>query len=263
MENLQAQIDKLFNQLKTLLEQIAALRLGVEKLEKDLSFVQREYERMVGPYNIEADRLEALRATLRARLEEPQSLIPSPHQQVTQKEEQPSSAPILYSPVSFLTAPETLPAPQPTDDPQSKRKRILADHIDYFVAPGDRETVMQVVNAVLEDERRDIGDMLELLSWGEIWTSCAAWETPSEQYERLQTWESTLKERLEHWKTRLAYLNDDPRRGLLREMNSRKPPEWSAYLDELTENQKEYNKKLRNEIDILENELAKNMIKEI
>ncbi|UCH93810.1 MAG: hypothetical protein JSV88_26570 [Candidatus Aminicenantes bacterium] len=255
MTDIQSKINHLFNILKSLLEQITPLRQQVETLEKELTYVQREYDRIVGPFNAEADRLEILRSSLRARLEQPRSHTPSPIPSTLQQEKpQPPQTLMDTANSNSLSSPSPSPLPE---DPRSRRKRSLADHIDYFVATDDRETVMQVINAVLADDHRDIGDMLELLSWGDIWTARPDWETPEEQYVRLQNWESTLKERLEYWQNRFQQLKDEPRQGLLQEMKSRKPEEWSVYLDELARKQEEYNKKLSQEVDFLEKELAK------
>ena len=253
MTDIQSQINHLFDSLKSLLEQITPLRLQVETLEKELTYVQREYDRIVGPFNVEADRLEILRSSLRARLEQPRSHTPSPIPS-TPQQEKPQPPQPLMDPFNSNSSPSPPPLPE---NPQSKRKRSLADHIDYFVATDDRETVMQVINAVLADDHRDIGDMLELLSWGDIWTARPNWETPEDQYKRLQNWESTLRERLEYWKNRFQQLKDEPRQGLLQEMKSRRPEEWADYLVEMAWKQEKYNKKISQEVDFLEKELAK------
>ncbi len=254
MKTIESEIDNLFGRLKRLVNQVSRLRREVETREKELDYVQREYDRVVGPFNEESDRLDSLKMFLRMRLAPSRDDTPSPDQPPNEVEAPRAPPETLFDDGPGSPAPTLPPHPE---DPRTKRKRTLADHIDLFVASEERETVMEVINAILGDDRRDTGDMLEVLSWGDIWTARPAWETPEQQLERLRDWESVVNERLAYWKTRSKELNKDLRHGLLKEMKSRKPTEWKVYLDQLARKQEDYNKKISREIDLLEKESAK------
>lgn len=237
----QTQIDQLLETLKTLLDEIAQLRQQASVLEKELAQAESEYNQRLSHLNAEADRLDALKTSLQSRL--------------AQKKKQP---PVIENPIATgvelpdqVIEPQLLP-PLPPEDPRIQRKRALADHIEYFLADSDRETVMQVINAVLAENRCDMGDMLELLVWGDIWKARAEWETQEEQYTRLQEWQRALEERIVYWQQMCQRWEDDPRYGLWQEKRSRSQEEWLALLDDWGQKQAEENTRLSHEVAVLE-----------
>ncbi len=250
MPDIQTQIDDLLNKLKLNLEEITRLRSQAADLEKSLAEVQHDYEQKLGPLNAEADRLEGLKLSLRARLAR-QDVSPP-------KREHSETA---ATPPQEVIEPDSAgpkPPPPPPKDPRAARKRALADHVISFVSGEEMETVMQVVNAILDDERRDIGDMLELIPWGDIWTARAeVWETLDLQYERLREWDQGLTTRLTYWQGQIQRLEDDDRHGLLQEMQSRSRPDWLAYLDDLAQKQTKINEESSREVQFLEQQIAK------
>lgn len=243
----QTQIDELLETLKSLLDQIAQLRQKAAELEKGLTQAEGDYNEKLSSLNAEADRLEALKASLKFRLAQKTQEIPE------------QSATIIDTlPVDVELPPEIIEPklgelpPPPKEDPRYTRKQMLADHIEYFVVDSDREPIMQEINAVLADERQDLGDMLERLNWGEIWKARADWETLEDQYARLESWKSALEERLTYWQQQLCRVEQDPRYSLWQEMTTYSHQEWLAFLDNLARQQEEENASLAHEVSVLE-----------
>ncbi|MEC4812326.1 MAG: hypothetical protein SAK29_03480 [Scytonema sp. PMC 1069.18] len=234
----QTQIDQRLEILKTLLDDIAQLRQQASILENELAQAENEYNQKLSHLNTEADRLDALKISLQSRLAWRKT--PPPVTENTSRTEVELPPPVIE--------PQLLP-PLPPENPRIGRKRALADHIEYFLADSDRETVMQVINAVLADNYCDMGDMLELLVWGDIWKARAEWETLEEQYTRLQEWQCSLEERLAYWQ---QIWKDDSRYSLWQEKRSRSQEEWLAFLDDLAQKQAEENTRLSHEVAVLE-----------
>ena len=245
------QIEDMFATLKALLDQILPLRTQVDVLVKDLALAQRDYDQLLGELNREAERLHARIADLQQRLAAP-TVAPSPVSPdplpdlVTPPPPtvQPSAPVELTTPIEPLLLPE---------DPRFKRKRSLADHIEWFREPS-QQAEMQVINAVLSDEGCDMGDMLELLNWGPIWMARAEWETIADQHHRLNEWQMALEERLAYWQNRLHALEQDARYPLWQKMSS-SSAEWPAYLRELADQQTAENTRLERTVAILTAEL--------
>lgn len=255
MSDIQAKINLLLEKLKISLDKIGELRTLANDLENDLTEVQHDYELKLGSLNIEATQLERLIIILRASLaRKPVSVRES---------EQISPPPVPPPELIEDDSSEPKPLPPPEKDPRASRKRALADHVMSFVPNDEMETVLQVVNAILDDEQRDVGDMLELIPWGVIWTARAeAWETPEMQFDRLQGWNQELQARLTYWEGQIQRLKKDERDGLLQEMRVRSHSDWLAYLEGLASKQAEQNKEMRQEIVFLQQQIAKRTINE-
>ncbi|MBD2215109.1 hypothetical protein H6G27_35495 [Nostoc linckia FACHB-104] len=243
----QLEIDELLEILKTHLEQIFFLKEQAQTLEKALAEAENDYYQKLGDINAEADRLESLKASLLSRLAPKQERMPAIRDTFIGNFEEP---PQLVE--SFVTPMSLSPLPQA--DPKAQRKRTLADHIELFLRDSERETTMQVINAVLADNHRDMGDMLELLVWGDIWKARADWESLEEQYTRLQEWHKALLERLNYWHNVLQYREQDPRYEL-QEIRSRGQESWFTFLDDLAQKQVAENAKLDHEVKVLEQQL--------
>jgi len=240
----QTQIEQLLEALKTLLAQISSLRQQAKEVEKDLAQAQGEYDQKLGSLYAEADRLEALKTSLRNRLA-PKTTAVAPD--YTSK---PTTNKVELPPQILETQIEE--PPPPPENPRIKRKRDLADHIEYFIAESDREPIMQIINAVLANEQQDVGEMLELLSWGEIWKARAEWETLEDHYTRLQGWQEALTERLTYWQRKQHRLESTPFYSLWQEKRSRSQESWLAFLDNLAQQQAEENARLAHEVEVLE-----------
>ena len=226
------------------------MRQQTKELEEELAKVQQDYNQKMSSLHQETDRLETLKNSLKYRLMPNQTSTP------------PSSPPKQDNKIEVQPPPEVLedtsPKPPPISPEESRRqqrKRILADHVEYFIAESDREPILQLLNAVLHDEKRDLGDMLEQLSWGEIWTLRAEWESGEEQYTRLQEWQQALSERLTYWEGSLRQLETSSAYELWQEKRSRSSQEWLSYLEELAVQQAEENERLAHAVAILEQEL--------
>src|SRR5262249_46497087 len=136
---------------------------------------------------------------------------------------------------------------------------ILADHIFYFMDTSQLAD-MEIINAVLSDDQRDVGDMLELLTWGDIWKSRPDWETFEQQLERLLSWQVALEDRLGFWHQEVRRLESDPNYGLVRIMTSDSREAWQSHLDDLVRQQSEENRQLAEEISILEERLQEQQV---
>jgi hypothetical protein len=239
------QIQDLLGQIKTLLGKIVPLREKAADLEAELAAAQRDYERVVGAANVEASRLRAQKDSLQAALAaKPPPPPPAPPP--------PPKPPPPVPPVK----PGTAPPPPPREDPRAARKRTLGDYIFYFL-DDDQQDVLQVLHAIQDDARYDVGDMLELLPWGDIWQARAGWEMPDDQQRRLLSWHTALGTRLDYWQRTLDRLAGDSRQGLLQEKKARSPEGWQDYLAGLAQDQEKDNARLRQEVQVLEAEWQK------
>jgi hypothetical protein len=241
----ETQIQDLLAQIETLLGQIVPLREKAATMEAELAAAQRDYERLVGAANAETDLLRARKASLQAALAAKTPPPPPP----------PPPPPNL-PPVVPVVTPGMAPPPPPPEDPRAARKGALADHIFYFL-DDDQEDVLQVLHAIQDNARYDVGDMLELLPWGDIWQARAGWETLDDQQRRLLSWLAALETRLDYWQRTLPQLEGDSRQGLLLEKKARNPEEWQDYLTGLARDQEKDNAHLRQEVQVLEIEWQK------
>lgn len=250
----QATVDELLASLKRLLDEIIQLRRQTGELEAGLAQVQRDYESKLSELNAELAHLEYIKADIVARLTKRTSV-----REVTDTTPQPSLQPLPEPPPPVAVGTPTtqgMPTMSLNEVPRSTRKRALADHVEYFVAADEREVIMQVINAVLGDDQRDVGDMLELLEWGPIWSACADWENVEDQYTRLVGWQQVLSERLIYWQNEENRLKHDGGYGLLEQRLSRSPQAWEEYLEKTANDQREEIERLAHEVKILERQFG-------
>lgn len=246
------QIDALFATLKALLDQIAPLRVQVGTMEDGMAKAQRDYDRHLGELNREADDLAARKAFLEQRLAAPASpdpVLPVPIDDLA------DHAGVIPPPPLVGPEEESEPdqpaPPAPPEDPRFRRKRVLADHIYYFLE-SSQDAVMQVINAVLDNEHCDMGDMLELLGWGSIWMARAEWETLENHVTRLDGWRQALEERLAFWHNKLNFLEQDPRYALWQAMAATSGEAWQTFLRDRASEQAAENARLAHEVAVLE-----------
>jgi len=219
-------------------------------MEDELDQAQQEYDARLAPLNAEAAQLTNRKVLLQARLA--QLHTPSPTTEITNPVD--SDLPGVILPEPVLPPSDTpMPPPTPPADPRLAQKRTLADHIYYFLG-NDQEAIMQIINAVLADDGKGMGHMLESLTWGEIWTIRADWESLAEQCNRLKGWQSELENRLSHWKAQVQRLESESRYSP-REIKSQGEEKWQTFLDELVQKQTVENARLAHEVAILEQEL--------
>src|SRR6266700_2800392 len=237
MATTQMQIDNLLTALKALLEQIQPLRQRVAEVDQ----IQREYYQRMSKLDAEADRLNRLKISLMDRL----AGIKPPLRETepTPAESQPTLPEEVINITPKLGTP---PPPPPTESPRAARKRSLARHIYYFL-DSQQGAVMQVINAVLVDDRRDVGDMLEALTWGDIWTVRADWETLENQYDRLNEWHQVLEERVDYWQREIRKQENDKRYRIWQKMQERSQEEWLDFLDDLARQAEAENAELAHE----------------
>jgi hypothetical protein len=133
----------------------------------------------------------------------------------------------------------------------------LADHIYSCLNQEQEEVVMQVVNAILADESKDIGDMLEALAWGGIWKVRTDWESLEDQYSRLTEWRAALEVRLNYWRAEIHRLESESRYTLW-EVKRQSEAQWQALLADLEQKQAAENALLAHEVAVLEQQLQAN-----
>jgi hypothetical protein len=241
----EVQIEVLLETLEMLLKQIQPLRVRVDEIEKGLAQTQREYEQRLSQANAEADRLEAARLSVLARLNREAAPPPAPLPPII---EPTPPAPI----VDLESEPGLLSPAPPPESPRAKRKRTLLDYIFNFTDTGP---VIEKINALVDDDRRDMGEMLELLAWGEIWKARTNWETLDEQWQRLDQWRAALEQRVTYWTNEKKHLEDDQRYGLWDRKSELSENQWKDFLDELFRRQEADNARLSNEVAKLEERL--------
>ena len=253
----QTQIDELLATLKTFREQIEGFKARVGELmatemEAALAQAHKEYEARLKPVNEEASRLRNERAVLQMRLAQLAA------NQTIAGPEPAAARPDITTPEpvpTFEDKPAPLPPPPP--DPRGERKRKLADYIYIFLPQEQEEAVMQVINAILVDEGKDIGDILEALAWGNIWSIRAGDESLEAHYARLNEWRAALEGRVTYWKTRVHSLESESRYALW-EVKKQGEAQWQALLEDLVQKQTAENKRLAHEVAVLQQQLQAN-----
>jgi len=247
----QDQLSNLLAILKGLLNLIIPLRQQVSELELGLTQVQRDYERQMSSINAEADRLEALIISLRSRLAGRKTIkVSNDNKSYSETGPDIQSPPEESRPIPV----ESL-APLP-EDPRIKRKRALADHILCFI-DSDQKTIMEEINVALSDGQQDVGNMLERLTWGDIWTVRAEWESLEDQYVRLDEWREALDQRRAYWQERISRIEAASSYALLVKMREMGQEAWLSYLNKLAQDRQADNAKLAQEVAVLEQEWAK------
>jgi len=251
---IELQVQNILKNLKELVNQIYLLRQQSADIEKGMKEVKQRYDEALGGLNTEAERLEVLRYSLRARLQEVQVTIQGEMELPVQPLSddnfvgQQINATPLDDIVNSLT--ET---PLSLEDTRRHRKLKLIDHVFSFADPS-QDNIIKVMNAILVDESTDIGEMLESLAWGEIWSARAEWESVQEQYQRLLEWKQALKDRIVYWEAIIQNLEHDSCYALWIEWKKGEN-QWNLFLKELVQKQEVENKRLSKEVSILEDEL--------
>jgi hypothetical protein len=236
-----SQIDKLLATLEDLLAQIDPLRRKADELRQALEHVHRDYDQRLRQLNLQAEALETRRRALRTWLARGYS-----ESQAPEGPRESSKSPSVHKGLDK----ELLPPDSP-GRLRANRKRALADHIFYFLEV-DQHTNMQLINTVMIDDERDLGDMLEILAWGPIWMARAEWESLEDQATRLELWCRTLEERLAYWQMEIRHLESDQNFALLQIMQTSDRETWLDYLNEMAGRQLIENEQLSQEIAVLE-----------
>jgi hypothetical protein len=248
----QAHVDDVLTALETLVAEIAPLRTQADSLRREVAQARKDYEQALRALNDETERLTAKQNALRARLKSREPMTATSTTAGLRTSSPSAPAPVLPSgqPVVPI-APVSVPT-----DPRAERKRALADFIISVVDSAQETVVRERLNIVLADTSRDIGDMLEDLSWGPIWSARSEWETLDEQAARLEAWRASLTARRSHWQRELIDLERDGRKYFLPERRQRAPTEWLAFLGDLAKEQQTENARLLHEVEVLERQLS-------
>ncbi len=232
-------ITELLTSLEALLKQIEPLRKRADEIATGLAQTQREYDLKMSAANAEAERLEALKRSLMQRPDErpkaptssSRSLDPIPPRQIDVID----SGPVIR------------PLEPPRESPRTARKRTLLNHIFYFSDAG-QNTVIEQINSLLDDEQRDVGDILEMLTWGDIWRARPDWETLEQQQKRLEGWRDALKQRVTYWEKEINRLEQDGFYDLWERRSQLTEAEWHSFLDQMLQDQETDNQRLAREV---------------
>lgn len=241
----QIEIEQILATLRSLLEEVTLLRQQVIDLQAKLDIITHDYDLKLGKLDIEVSQLESRRKQLTALLAGRQQLPRSVSSQDSLAE---------VTKVSVRDSRPLIPLPE---SPRTQQKRVIADHIFLFVASDQESIVMREINALLTDERRNMGDMLEILKWGAIWTSRASWETLEKQYDRLHGWNLALQQRLADWHHEICQLKADWRYTFWEKKVSLSPEGWEGFLNDLARQQEKTIENLAHKVKVLEQECQK------
>jgi len=247
----QIEIERMLATLRSLLGEVTSLRQQAIDIQANLNIITHDYDLKLGKLDIEVSQLESRIKQLLALLTRRQHVPHTVSSQVVQD----SLAEVTKVPAGGSQPLTPLP-----ESPRTKQKRAVADHIFLFVASDQESIVMRDINALLTDDRRNVGDMLEILNWGAIWTSCASWETPEHQYDRLYGWYSALQERLAYWRDETCQLKEDWRYEFWEKKLSMRPEKWEDFLNNLARQQEEHIENLVHRVKVLEQECQKRHI---
>jgi hypothetical protein len=244
------QIQEILLGLKELLERIDLLRQKSVDIEQGLTETKRRYDERLGDLNAEEERLRVLSYSLRARLQE---------KPVNNSLTTTYSPPDMFSPEPVEPPPPVGPDPSlqnlysKSDEIRRHRKQKIADHIYYFIDPS-QENVLKVINSMLVSESADVGEMLERIIWGPIWSERADWETLDDQYQRLSEWQQSLRDRMTYREAIIYNLERDTCYALWLEW-IKGEDQWNQFLEELVRKQQAENERLIHEVSVLEAEL--------
>jgi len=232
----ETEINVLLEKLEMLLSEVKALSAAIDRIATMLEQAEREYELKLGDVMAEADRLDAEKHGLLSRLNRAEAPGPMPPRAV-----EPVAPPALVEVASpAIKLPPSLP-----ENPTRKRKRALADFIFNF---NDSGPVIEKINALVDDDARDIGEMLELMEWGQIWKERTSWETFDEQRQRLEEWHIALEERRSFLTEKKNRLEENS----LWNRRSKSEEDWQSFLDEMLQQRKAENERAAREIEKLE-----------
>jgi len=248
----QAHVDDVLTALEALVGEIAPLRTQADSLRREVALARKDYEQALRSLNDETERLTAKQNALRARLKSGESMTTTP---TTAGARAAGASVPATAPPSTQPVVPAIPVAIPTDS-RAERKRALADFIISVVDSAQENVVRERLNIVLADTSRDIGDMLEDLSWGPIWSARSEWETLDEQATRLEAWRTSLTARRLHWQRELIELEREGRKYFLPERRQRSSPEWLAFLGDLATEQQKENVRLQHEVEVLERQLS-------
>jgi hypothetical protein len=250
------QLQEQIRALKDLLDRITPLREEAAQLREGLDQVKRDYGPVLGELNRESERLQDLKKALDAQL----AGVPEP----PPRPEQPLDDDVAVQPPpkvpDFGSEEENaMPEPLPVvKDERAERKRDIADHIESMLPIKVWSSVLQDVNAIVADPIRDVGDMLELVPWGDFWTVRPPWETTlEEQLVRLTWWQEVLERRLTYWQDELRNLKKDDHYRLWQRMVQLEREEWLSLLDDLRLQQLAENDELQRQVTVLQRRLDK------
>jgi len=247
-----AEREELQSALRELLLQIAPLRQEAAELRTALDRVKRDYEPRLGELNAEAEDLQRLKEALEAQL----AGEPGPQVKKPPVERGPDVLPPPEVKTAGPEKAEQLPEPLPVvRDERKERKLDIADHIESLLSYEDWSAVMEDVNAILSDPKRDVGDLLELVPWGDFWTVKTEGETAQEQLVRLAWWRQALEERLAYWRDEVRRLKAEDHYVLWLRMRQLSEPEWLRLLETMAQMQERENEELRRQVACLQQRL--------
>jgi hypothetical protein len=235
MAKTEADVNTLLKKLEALCLQIKTLRENVSETAKGIAQTQQEVDLKLSQAQAEGDRLNSERSALLARLkpEELRGGDPPPEAPV-----EPVARPVVPD---FGAEPRVKLAPVPLESLRRKSKRALVDFL-YFFDPGP---VIEQITPLVDDEGREVGEILELLAWGPIWEARTSWESPDLQWQRLDEWRVALEQRLAYWtEERVRVANH----SLWQQRSESSESEWQLMLEQLLSSQLADNQRVAAEI---------------
>ena len=205
-DSIETRIQHALDQIKTLLGEITPLRERAGTLAADLGKAKALYNEKLRPLKKEGDELRSKIMTLNTRRagKTPRPVTGPP------KPPEPTG---VRPPKPFVPVDTTKPPSATPRNFRLERKRALHDHVSWVMGHRRQKAAeMQEITALLADESADVGDMLELIPWGEegrFWKERPTYQKPEEQAAQLEDWVSALQGRLSFWKNKIAELQEE------------------------------------------------------
>jgi hypothetical protein len=245
MPTTQDQINEVLSGIEALLKEIASLREQYATVQMGLKQVKDELSNALRLVHEEADRLEVEERNLRIMLEQ-RSSLPLPATSSVLK-------PIVNPPpalIGTVAEPEVHALSQKT-----RRKRELANFIVCFT---NDQNILETLNAIRDDDRWDVGDILEIIPWDkneELWKARRDWEAEEAQFGRLSGWRVVLEERRLYWQALLSEIEKSLDYPLFIHRRTADPTEWQATLQNEADKQAQKNERLKAKIKVWQEQL--------
>lgn len=234
----QPTIDTLLGQLQDLREQIKTARAEIAPLETNLKQSYDEFQVMVGAARRQSMRLQSEMANLRARIQSLQNDADDPIEIDSRQE---TDADDKISPL------------QAEKDPEAIEKDMLFEHLIRVLDPMDDADLFADLQTLCQDPTVSLAEVLEKAPWDLVWQVRATHEDLTDQYRRLQRWQTSLTRQLETLNRVEDRLRKDPRYGLWQQQQ-KGAMVWQQFLQQAVEQQEDQNHALQTELETLRQE---------
>ncbi len=236
----QPTIDTLLGQLQDLREQIKTARAEIAPLETNLKQSYDEFQVVVGAARRQSMRLQSEMANLRARIHSLQNDADDPIEIDSRQADNTDDK------ISLLQAEK---------DPEAIEKDMLLEHLCQILDPHDKDDadLFADLQTLCQDPTVSLAEVLEKAPWDLVWQVRSTNEDLTDQYHRLQRWQTSLTCQLETLDRIEDRLRKDPRYGLWQQ-KQKGAAVWQQFLQQAVEQQEDQNHILQTELETLRQE---------